>query len=101
MKLKKGDLVKIVAGKDKGKTGKIERILPKIEKVLVTGVNQYKRHMKARAQGQSSEIVTVTKPLAGTNVALICPHCKLQTRIGFRVEKNGKIRVCRKCDKKI
>ena len=94
MKLKKGDLVKIVSGKDKGKTGKIG-------KVLVTGVNQYKRHMKARAQGQSSEIVTVTKPLASTNVALICPHCKLQTRIGFRVEKNGKIRVCRKCDKKI
>jgi ribosomal protein L24 len=57
--------------------------------------------MKARAQGQSSEIVTVTKPLASTNVALICPHCKLQTRIGFRIEKNGKIRVCRKCDKKI
>ena len=101
MKLKKGDSVKIVLGKDKGKTVKIERILPKIEKVLVTGVNQYKRHMKARAQGLSSEIVTVTKPLAGTNVALICPHCKLQTRIGFRVEKNGKIRVCRKCDKKI
>jgi large subunit ribosomal protein L24 len=101
MKLKKGDSVKIVLGKDKGKTGKIERILPKIEKVLVTGINQYKRHMKARAQGQSSEIVTVTKPLASTNVALICPHCKLQTRIGFRIEKNGKIRVCRKCDKKI
>ena len=101
MKLKKGDSVKIVLGKDKGKTVKIERILPKIEKVLVTGINQYKRHMKARAQGQSSEIVTVTKPLASTNVALICPHCKLQTRIGFRVEKNGKIRVCRKCDKKI
>jgi len=101
MKLKKGDLVKIVLGKDKGKTGKIEKILPKIEKVLVTGINQYKRHMKARAQGQSSEIVTITKPLPCTNVALICPHCKAQTRIGFRVEKNDKIRVCRKCDKKI
>jgi large subunit ribosomal protein L24 len=101
MKLKKGDLVKIVSGKDKGKTGKIEKVLPKIEKVLVTGVNQYKRHMKARAQGQSSEIVTITKPLSSQNVALVCPHCKLQTRIGFRVEKNDKIRVCRKCDKKI
>lgn len=101
MKLKKGDLVKIVSGKDKGKTGKIEKVLPQIEKVLVTGVNQYKRHMKARAQGQSSEIVTVTKPLSSQNVALICPHCKVQTRIGFKVEKNGKIRVCRKCEKKI
>jgi large subunit ribosomal protein L24 len=101
MKLKKGDLVKIVLGKDKGKTGKIERVLPKLKKVLVTGINQYKRHLKAKAQGQSSEIVTVTKPLSDQNVAFICPHCKKQTRIGFRIEKNDKIRVCRKCDKKI
>jgi large subunit ribosomal protein L24 len=101
MKLKKGDLVKIVAGKDKGKTGKIEEILPKADKILVTGINQYKRHLKARAQGQASEIVTITKPLASTNVALVCPHCKLQTRVGFKIEKNDKIRVCRKCDKKI
>jgi large subunit ribosomal protein L24 len=101
MKLKKGDLVKIVSGKDKNKTGKIEKILPKMNKVLVTGINQYKRHLKARAKGQKSEIVTITKPLPGTNVALVCPHCKLQTRIGFIIEKNDKIRVCRKCDKKI
>jgi large subunit ribosomal protein L24 len=101
MKFKKSDLVKIVSGKDKGKTGKIEQILPKFGKVLVTGINQYKRHMKAKAQGQTSEIVTITKPLSSQNVALVCPHCKLQTRIGFRIEKSGKIRVCRKCDKKI
>ena len=101
MKLKKGDLVKIVLGKDRSKTGKIEKILLKSDKVLVTGINQYKRHLKARAQGQSSEIVTITKPLSSQNVALICPHCKVQTRIGFRLEKNDKIRVCRKCDKKI
>ena len=66
MKLKKGDLVKVVLGKDKGKQAKIEKILPKIDKVLVTGVNQYKRHLKARAQGQSSEIVTITKPLSSS-----------------------------------
>jgi large subunit ribosomal protein L24 len=101
MKLKKGDLVKIVLGKDKSKTGKIEKVLSRINKVLVTGVNQYKRHLKARSQGQSSEIVTITKPLAIANVALICPHCKVQTRIGFSIVKNDKIRVCRKCEKKI
>ena len=101
MKLKKGDNVKIVSGKDRGKIGKIEKVFGKIGKVLVTGVNQYKRHLKARSQGQSSEIVTITKPLPLQNVALICPHCKLSTRIGFRIEKNDKIRVCRKCDKKI
>jgi len=101
MKLKKGDLIKVVLGKDKGKTGKIEKVLPKIKKVLVTGINQYKRHLKARAQGQSSEIVTVTKPLAVSNIAFVCSHCKLQTRIGFKIEKNDKIRICRKCEKKI
>lgn len=101
MKLKKGDLVKIVSGKDKGREAKIEKVLPRIEKVLVTGVNQYKRHLKARSQGQPSEIITITKPLSSTNVALICPHCKLQTRIGFKIEKNDKIRICAKCKKKI
>ena len=101
MKLKKGDNVKIVLGKDKGKEGKIEKVFGKIGKVLVTGVNQYKRHLKARSQNQPSEIVTITKPLPLQNVALICPHCKVQTRVGFRIEKNDKIRVCAKCDKKI
>lgn len=101
MKLKKGDFVKIVLGKDKGKEGKIEKVLSKIGKVLVTGVNQYKRHLKARSQKESSEIVTITKPLPLQNVAFICPHCKLQTRIGFRIKNYDKIRVCRKCDKKI
>ena len=101
MKLKKGDNVKVVSGKDKGKTGKIEKVFGKIEKVLVTGVNQYKRHLKSRSQNQPSEIVTITKPLPLQNVALICPNCKVQTRIGFELTKNGKIRVCAKCNKKI
>lgn len=101
MKLKKGDNVKIVSGKDKGKTAKIEKVFSKLGKVLVTGINQYKRHLKARSQNQPSEIVTITKPLSVCNVALVCPHCKLQTRVGFEIEKSGKIRVCRKCDKKI
>jgi large subunit ribosomal protein L24 len=101
MKLKKGDLVKVVLGKDRGKEARIEKVLAKIGKVLVTGVNQYKRHLKARSQSQPSEIVTITKPLPLQNVVLICPHCKLPTRIGFSVAKNDKIRVCKKCDKKI
>ncbi len=101
MKLKKGDNVKIVLGKDKGKEAKIEKVFSKAQKVLVHGINQYKRHLKARSQGQPSEIITITKPLPLSNVALICPHCKLPTRIGFEIGKNGKIRVCRKCNKKI
>lgn len=102
MKLKKGDNIKVVSGKDKGKVAKIEKVLSKISKVVVTGVNQYKRHLKARSQGQPSEIVTIIKPLPLQNVALVCPHCKLQTRVGYKREKdNKKIRICRKCGKKI
>ncbi len=106
MKFKKGDNVKIVAGKDKGKSGKIEKVFPKIQKVLVPGVNQYKRHMKARAQGQQSEIVTLTKPLPVANVQLVCPKCKQLTRVGYEMSSKGrsssgreKIRICRKCGK--
>ncbi|SRR5260221_2204952 len=106
MKLLKNDEVKIVTGKDKGKSGKIEKVFSKIEKVLVPGVNQYKRHMKARQEGQPSEIVTITKPLPIANVQLICPKCKKITRVGYRLEKSAKgesssgrkVRICRKCN---
>ncbi len=101
MKLIKGDLVKIVTGKDKGKTGKIEKVLAKEEKVLVEGVNQFKRHVKARQQGQQSEIVTITKPLSIANVALICPKCKEQTRIGYAISQETKQRICKKCKAEI
>ena len=97
-KLKKGDDVKVVAGKDKGKTGKIEKVLSKEGKVLVAGVNLYKKHLKARAQGQSSEIITIAKPLPIANVAFVCPKCKKQTRIGF--SENGS-RICRKCGEEL
>lgn len=101
MKLHKNDIVTIVTGKDQGKTGKIEKIFTKEEKVLVEGVNQYKRHMKAKSQGQKSEILTITKPLAVANVALICPRCKKQTRIGYIVSKDSKQRICKKCSAEI
>lgn len=100
-KLKKGDEVKIVAGKDKGKTGKIDKVFSKENKVLIAGVNLYKRHLKARSQNQPSEIVTITKPLPLSNVSLICPKCKVITRVGFNVEDNKKVRICRKCEQVI
>ncbi|HKC14412.1 MAG TPA: 50S ribosomal protein L24 [Patescibacteria group bacterium] len=101
MKLRKGDSVKVVSGKDKGKVGKIEKIYPKENKILVEGVNQYKRHLKSRAQNQKSEIVTLTKPLPVAAVSLICPKCNKTTRVGFRVEKGKKEMFCKKCEKAI
>lgn len=101
MKLKKGDQVKIVRGKDSGKTGLVNKIYPKISKVLVEGVNQYKRHVKAKTASQKSEIVTITKPLPLSNVLLLCPKCKKPTRVGYKVLKDSKVRVCKKCNKEI
>lgn len=97
MKIKKGDEVQVVRGKDKGKTGKIEKVFSE-SMVLIANVNQYKRHQKSRSEKQPSEIVTITKPISMANVALICPHCKKVTRVGFEGEES-KVRICKKCKK--
>jgi large subunit ribosomal protein L24 len=101
MKLKKGDTVSIVRGKDSGKKGAVEKVYTKEDKVLVEGVNQYKRHVKGRMQGQKSEIITLTKPLSVASVQLICPKCKKLTRVGYKFLKDEKVRICRKCKAEI
>lgn len=101
MKIKKGDTVVVTKGKDRGKQGNVEKIFPKENKALIPDVNQYKRHIKKNATGQASEITIITKPLPVSNVALICPKCKKQTRVGYKIEKGLKVRVCRKCKKEI
>jgi len=99
MKIKKGDLVKITAGKDRGREGKVERAWP--DKILVPGVNQYKKHVKPQGEGKPGEIVTLSRPLAIGNVALICPKCKQQTRVGYKFINEKKVRICRKCKNEI
>src|SRR4051812_16084384 len=101
MKLKKGDTVQVVRGKDSGKIAKIDRVFSKEEKVLVEGVNQYKRHVKARRAGDKSEIITLTKPLPVANVRFLCPHCKKPTRVGYKLLKDTKSRVCKKCNEEL
>lgn len=98
MKLKKGDQVIIIVGKDKGRKGKIEKVLPKQNKVLIPGINVYKKHTKPRGERQPGGIIDVVKPLPASNVALLCPKCGKQTRIGYQIGKNkSKTRICRKC----
>lgn len=97
MKIKKNDQVKVIRGKDAGKQAAVLQVVAKEAKVLVEGVNQFKRHIKSRAPGQKSEIVTITKPLSLANVQLICPKCKKPTRVGYKVLKDSKVRVCKKC----
>lgn len=101
MKLKKGDKIKVMVGKDSGKEGTVEKVWPKLAKVTVPGLNMFKRHLKARSEGQKSGIVDVVRPLPVSNIALICPKCKQITRIGYKITAKEKMRVCRKCDQEI
>jgi len=98
MKLKVNDLVKVVAGKDKGKDGKITKIIPKDLKVIVEGANKYKRHLKRQSKENPGGIVEVERPLPIANVQLICPSCKQITRVSFKGVRPEKVRVCAKCE---
>lgn len=95
LKIKKGDTVQVMLGRDKGKEGTVERVLSAQSMVIVEGINQVKKHLKSRAQGQKSEIVTLTKPIAIAKVSLIDPKKKKPTRVGFKIEKGKKIRIGR------
>jgi large subunit ribosomal protein L24 len=100
MKFKVGDNIKVTAGKDKGREGKIEKVFPKAFKVLVAGVNLYKKHVKG-FQGQKGGIYDIPRPLGLGKVALICPKCKKITRIGYLKKAEKKVRICKKCRKEI
>ncbi len=102
MKLKVGDTVKITAGKDKGKEGKIQQMNLKQEKVVVEGVNMYKKHAKSQGEGKPGGIIDIQKPISVASVALICQKCKQQSRVGYQLDEKGeKTRICRKCGKEI
>lgn len=100
MKIKTGDNVQILLGKDRGKSGKVLKVWSKEDKVMVENINVYKRHVKKTAQHEGG-ILDLPKPVNISNVALICPHCKKITKIGVKIENNKKIRICRKCKEEI
>ncbi len=96
MKIRKGDDVIVLTGKDKGKTGSVLRAMPKERRVLVQGVNMVKRHMRASA-GQVAGIVEKEAPIHVSNVALIDPTTRKPTRVGYKVlEGERKVRVARR-----
>lgn len=101
MKLRVGDSVQIMMGKDKGQVSKIVKVLPRENMVVVEGVNQYKRHVKSRAQNQKSEIITITKPLHIAKVALVDPKTKKPTRVIYKIKDGKKERIAKKSGSKI
>ena len=96
-RIRKGDEVQVISGKDKGKRGKVLEVLPKEERVVVEGLNMVKRHTKPRGQVMQGGIIDKEMPIHISNVALWCKDCGA-TRIGYRFANDGtKKRVCRKC----
>ncbi len=99
MKIKKNDIVEIIQGKDAGKRGKVLRALPKINKIVVEGLNLAIKHVRPRKEGEKGQRVKMAMPLDVSNVMLICPRCKRKIRVGYKVLTNGhKERFCRKCN---
>ena len=99
MHVKRGDLVKVIAGKDKGKEGKIVAAIPSKGKVIVEGVATAKKHQKPRMQGQEGGILHIDMPIDASNVMRICPSCHKPSRTGIRVLEDGsKARFCKKCN---
>mgnify|MGYP002626009621 CR=1 FL=1 len=96
VKIKKDDLVEVLAGKDKGKRGNVVRIIKDNDKVIVSGVNLVKKAMKKRSQQDRGGISEIEAPLHISNVAIVCKKCG-PTRIGYKIDGDKKIRVCRKC----
>lgn len=97
MKLKKGDQVKIILGKDRGKKGKISQVFPKEELVVVEGLNLRVKHARPRREREKGERVQFNAPLHVSNVMLICPKCSKPTRLGYKLLEKKKMRFCRKC----
>jgi large subunit ribosomal protein L24 len=98
MKIKKGDRVQVLTGKDRGKQGEVITALPAAGKVIVDGVNVAKKHQKPRSATMQGGIIDKDMPVPVANVALLCDDCG-PTRVGFRFDGGTKVRVCKKCRK--
>ena len=98
MKIRKNDTVVVIAGKDKGKRGKVRFTYPKNERILVEGVNFIKKHTRASGQVKQAGIIEQERPIHLSNVMLLCGKCNHPARIGFRFLKDGrKVRACCSC----
>ena len=99
MKIRKGDQVQVIAGNDLGKTGEVTRVLVAADKVIVDGVNVAKRHQRATKATMQGGIIDKDMPIHVSNVAIVCTSCGKHSRIGYRMDGDTKVRVCRKCGK--
>jgi large subunit ribosomal protein L24 len=97
MKIKRNDNVLVAKGKDRGKTGRVIAVFPKTSKIIVEGLNIYKKHAKPSQKYPQGGIMDVNMPISSANIQVICPNCSKATRVSFKNSGKDKRRVCRKC----
>jgi len=98
MKIKKNDTIQVITGKDKGKKGRVLKVLPKENKIIVENINLAIKHVKSRREGEKGQKIKIPMPLQVSNAMIICSKCGSKTRIGYRFLANGeKHRECKKC----
>jgi len=101
MKIKKNDQVLIIAGKDKGKKGKVIDSLPEENRIVVENINLRKKHNRPKTSNEKGQIVELAMPIAVSGAKLLCPKCGKATRVGYKVEGEKKFRICKKCNQEI
>jgi len=97
MKIRQGDTVLIISGKDRRRKGKVLKAFPKELKILVEGINLKKKHVRPKREGEKGQIVQIPAPTQISNVKVICPKCGKATRVGYKITENRKSRICKKC----
>jgi large subunit ribosomal protein L24 len=101
LKIKKGDKIIVLAGKDKGKTGTVERAILKTAEVIVSGINIVKKHVKVSKKNPAGGVIEIARPMPVGKAALVCPSCGKKTRVGYQKSGKEKNRICQKCGKTI
>ena len=101
LNLKKGDQVKVLSGKEKGRKGKVMEVNPKARTVVVEGLNIHVRFSKAKRKGEKGQRLELAAPLRASKLMLVCPHCGKPTRVAHTLTESGNYRQCKKCDKRI
>ena len=97
MRIKKGDTILVISGKDRGRKGKVLEVFPKENHLLVGGINLRKKHQKPKKQGEKGQIVHLPGAISVSNVKLVCPKCGKATRVGYKISGKNKVRICKKC----
>lgn len=101
MKIKKNDNVAVIAGKDKGKSGIVERVFPKDDRIVVKGIAIAKKSVKPSKKAPQGGIIEINQKIDSSNVMILCPSCGKLTKVSYKITEKSKTRVCKKCNQSL